>query len=594
MGDRPTLAALLVATSVVAGFCESIILALLAEIATALVNHTSDLNINLGPIHISSSVDQLLLVGVAVALLRAALQLSLSYLPARIAADSRATLQRELFAAFTNASWSVVAGESEGTFQELATSQIIQATNGVIYASTALTAAFLFFVLVASALIIETVTAVVVMVAGLALFLVFRPLNGIGKHQAQALSSAQVDYASGIHDAVSTAEEARVFGVGAVRQKQIDILAAGVRDRFFSTQFVGRLVGGGYQALLLLLLVGGVGILHATGAAGNLASIGAVILLLVRASNSAQMVQGNYHMMLQSLPYLDRLYEAQRLYRQVRLDSGSRALTATPSIAFEGVKYSYVSGRPVLEEVTFAVEPAEAVGVVGPTGAGKSTLVQLLLRLREPDAGSYRVAGQPAMDYSPSEWAKRVSYVPQESRLIHGTVADNIRFYRNLTDDVVQHAARLAHIHEEIERWPLGYRTIVSQRANAVSGGQRQRLCLARALAGSPFMLVLDEPTSALDARSEALVQQSLAALKGELTLFVIAHRMSTLHLCDRIMVLRHGRVEAFASPEDLMETNEFYKNAVVLSQSNLSDTSSLRLTSHGRSTVAEPGLHHT
>jgi ABC-type multidrug transport system fused ATPase/permease subunit len=161
-----------------------------------------------------------------------------------------------------------------------------------------------------------------------------------------------------------------------------------------------------------------------------------------------------------------------------------------------------------------------------------------------------------------------VSYVPQEPRLIHGTVAENIRFYRDLSDDVVHRAAHLAQIHEEIETWPLGYQTIISQRAQAVSGGQRQRLCLARALAGTPLMLVLDEPTSALDARSEALVQESLAALKGRLTLFVIAHRLSTLRLCDRVMVLRDGKLEAFAPPNAVVESNEFYKNAVVLSQS--------------------------
>jgi ABC-type multidrug transport system fused ATPase/permease subunit len=552
---------------VIAGFCESIILALLAEVATALVNHHSTLTIGVGPVHITASVDQLLVFGLSVSLLRVALQGVLSYLPARIAADTQAALQHRLFAAFTKASWSVVASDGEGTFQELATSQVLQATYGVLYATTALTSSFLLIVLVASALVIETVTALVVIAAGLALFVMFRPLNDIGRRHSQALSSAQIDYSAGVHDAVSTAEEVRVFGVGATQLRFINHLAARERDRFFSAQFVGRLVSGGYQSLVLLMLLAGLGILQAAGAAGHLASLGAVVLLLVRASNFGQLVQGNYHMMQQTRPYLDRLHDAETRYLDSHVARGSSLLTGLPSIEFHEVTYAYVPERPVLRRMSFAVGPAEAIGVVGPTGAGKSTLVQLLLGLREPQSGSYIVAGQPAQVWSSVEWTQRVAYVPQEPRLIHGTVAENIRFYRDLTDDAVQLAAQQAHIHEEVIAWPRGYQTVISERARAVSGGQRQRLCLARALAGTPLMLVLDEPTSALDPRSEALVQDSLVALKGRLTLFVIAHRISTLRLCDRVMVLREGNIEAFAPADEVLESNDFYKNAVILSR---------------------------
>jgi ABC-type multidrug transport system fused ATPase/permease subunit len=311
----------------------------------------------------------------------------------------------------------------------------------------------------------------------------------------------------------------------------------------------------------------GLGILEATGAAGHLASLGAVVLLLVRASNVGQLAQGNYHMMQQALPHLERIDAAIEGYSKSRVLRGTRSLSKIPSIEFHDVTYSYVPDRPVLRGVSFSVEPSEVVGVVGPTGAGKSTLVQVLLGLREPQSGSYLVADGQAQDWSAAEWAQRVSYVPQEPRLIHATVTDNIRFYRRLDADAVRRAAHQAHIDEEVLQWPLAYDTVVSNRAKAVSGGQRQRLCLARALAGRPVMLVLDEPTSALDPRSEALVQESLAALKGHMTIFVIAHRLSTLNLCDRIMVLRDGLVEAFARRDQVLQSNDFYRNAVTLSQ---------------------------
>ena len=159
------------------------------------------------------------------------------------------------------------------------------------------------------------------------------------------------------------------------------------------------------------------------------------------------------------------------------------------------------------------------------------------------------------------QWRRRVAYVPQTPQLLWGTVADNIRFYRpHLSDVQVQVAARRAHIHDEIMSWPAGYDTVVGQRAAAVSGGQRQRLCLARALADGPDVLILDEPTSALDVRSEAAVQDSLESLRGEVLLFLVAHRLTTVSICDRVMVIVDGRLQALDKPAQLLIDNDFYR----------------------------------
>jgi ATP-binding cassette subfamily B protein len=152
--------------------------------------------------------------------------------------------------------------------------------------------------------------------------------------------------------------------------------------------------------------------------------------------------------------------------------------------------------------------------------------------------------------------------VPQEPRLLHATVAENVRFDRELDQPAIERAARLAHIHDEIMSWERGYETVVGPRADAVSGGQQQRLCLARALAATPEVLVLDEPTSALDPKSESRIQESLNELKDELTLFIIAHRMSTLDICDRVMVIMGGRLVAFDTIEALRENNAYYRSA--------------------------------
>ena len=216
----------------------------------------------------------------------------------------------------------------------------------------------------------------------------------------------------------------------------------------------------------------------------------------------------------------------------------------------------------MLSDFTFDVPAGETLGIIGPSGAGKSTLAQLLLRLREPDSGEYLVNGTPARSLSWADWARLVAYVPQTPQLIYASVADNIRYFRDVPQEDVERAARWRGIHDDVLAWSDGYETVVGPRAAAVSVGQAQRICLARALALRPQILVLDEPTSALDPTSERLIQTSLTALRGSLTLFVIAHRLSTLDICDRVMVVVDGRLDAIEAFADLSERNAYYRSA--------------------------------
>jgi ATP-binding cassette subfamily B protein len=219
----------------------------------------------------------------------------------------------------------------------------------------------------------------------------------------------------------------------------------------------------------------------------------------------------------------------------------------------------------VLRDVSFETAGAQAIGIIGPSGAGKSTLVQILLQLRTPVEGRYLINGESGEQFARADWHRLVSYVPQEPRLLHASVADNIRYFRDLDDTAVERAARLARIHDDVIEWASGYDTLVGPRADAVSGGQQQRICLARALAAAPEMLVLDEPTSALDPHSETLIQESLNTLRDELTLFIIAHRMSTLDICDRVMVIVDGRLVAFDTRANLQEHNSYYRSASLI-----------------------------
>jgi ATP-binding cassette, subfamily B, bacterial len=563
-GDRRKAVVALAISSVLSALTEAGILAVVAQVAATLVDGATRVHAHIGPFHIDAKVGALLAVAIALAVIRLALQAPISFLPARIAADVQARLRKELFDAFTRASWAVQSRDREGHLQEIMTSQILQATQGALQATTLLTALCTFVILVVSALALNVEAALVVLAASVVLFGLLRPLNALGGRRASALSQVQMEYAGGIGEAIRVAEETQVFGVAPAQRSRIDSLTVAARDLFFHTQLLGRLVPNMYQSLIYLIIVAGLTGLYAAGS-GDVASLGAVVLLLVRAGAYGQQIQSSYQYVRQAQPFVERLQEVERLYVASSPVTGNRSLPRVRTLVFESVSYAYRPGRPVLSDINFEVTGGETVGVVGPSGAGKSTLVQILLQLRTPDHGRYLVNGVPAGQFAHDDWQRRVAYVPQEPRLVHASVADNIRYFRCLDDDAVERAGRVARIHDDVMGWSNGYDTIVGPRADAVSGGQQQRICLARALAAQPEVLVLDEPTSALDPRSETLIQDSLIALKGEVTLFIVAHRMSTLDICDRVMVIVDGRLEAFDTTALLQSKNSYYRSASTL-----------------------------
>jgi ABC-type multidrug transport system fused ATPase/permease subunit len=416
-------------------------------------------------------------------------------------------------------------------------------------------------VLAVSALLLNAVAALAVIVTAVVLFGLLRPLTQLVSRRARALSQAQMDMATAVGQAARLAEETQVFGVAAAQRHRMDGLIDTVRGFFYRTQILVRLAPGIYQSAIYILVIGGLAVLHGAHS-GHVASLGAVVLLLIRAGAYGQQVQASYQTYRANRPFVERVQDIERQYSASVTVSGPRPLPRIESVAFESVSFSYTVGRPVLTDVDFEVRGGETIGIVGPSGAGKSSLIQILLRLRPPERGRYLVNGLPAEEYSREDWTSRIAYVAQEPRLLHASVADNIRFYRDIDDAAVEEAAHLARIDADIRSWASGYETIVGPRADAVSGGQQQRVCIARALANRPEMLVLDEPTSALDPRSESLLQESLVALRQQVTLFIIAHRMSTLDICNRVMVIVDGRLEDFDTPAQLHRRSSYYRSA--------------------------------
>ena len=229
-------------------------------------------------------------------------------------------------------------------------------------------------------------------------------------------------------------------------------------------------------------------------------------------------------------------------------------------VLFDDVSFSYQPGTPVLQNISFHAKPGQIIALVGPTGAGKTTIVNLLTRFYDIDSGHISLDGQDIRTLKLDDLRRQVGIVLQDTFLFAGTVMDNIR-YGNLeaTDEEVKAAATLANADPFIQRLPQGYETHLSERANNLSQGQRQLLAIARAILADPSILILDEATSSVDTRTEQHIQEAMLRLMSGRTSFVIAHRLSTIRNADQILVINHGQAIERGTHKELLAQRGFY-----------------------------------
>jgi subfamily B ATP-binding cassette protein MsbA len=264
----------------------------------------------------------------------------------------------------------------------------------------------------------------------------------------------------------------------------------------------------------------------------------------------------------ESLACANRVFAIMEIETEPIDAPGARKISGrVGEIRFESVSFEYIPGRPVLQDMSFSVRRGEVIALVGPSGAGKTTLVDLIPRFYDPTAGRILVDGADIREIDLKSLRSMMGMVTQEVILFNDTVKSNIAYgARECGNDRIVEAAKAANAHEFIMEMPKGYDTMIGERGTRLSGGQRQRLSIARAILKNPEILIFDEATSALDTESEILVQEAIDRLLEGRTTFVIAHRLSTVQSASRILVIDGGLIREIGTHAELMGSNGVYR----------------------------------
>lgn len=315
-----------------------------------------------------------------------------------------------------------------------------------------------------------------------------------------------------------------------------------------------------YAVIMILIYIGGKGIVTGTMETGALTSI---IVYALQIIGSLMMVTFVFVMIMIAGASTDRITEVLNEIPEMRDPADAVTSVTDGDIVFDHVSFSYAGegGNLSLKDVNLHIKSGQTVGIIGGTGSAKSTLVQLIPRLYDVTEGSVKVSGIDVRKYNLEALRDQVSMVLQKNVLFSGTIYDNIRWgNENATDEEVQNVCKLAQADGFVREFPDGYNTQIVQGGNNVSGGQKQRLCIARALLKKPKILILDDSTSAVDTKTDALIRKAFREEIPNTTKIIIAQRVSSIEDADQIIVLENGEISGIGTSEELLKTNAIYR----------------------------------
>ena len=490
--------------------------------------------------------------------LKALAQFFAKYNTEKFSAHFEEDLRKELFGKTLKANWPYLLNQKIGYLERILLDDTAQVTgifshiNGSILILTSfITYAFIAFKISAS------ITLLTLIFGGI-LFFVFKPLFFKTRKIAQEIG---LTFKMVAHHIGENIMGAKIVKITSTEEKVIEksadyfekLRTARIKMGFYSYSLGSFLepVGIAFIGLLFMFFY--------RSPDFNIVSFGVVVYLIQKLFFYIQSTQTQIQGFNGLIPYMEIVSEYRKdAVANKEISHGPSQFSFNRMLEFKKVKFSYGKERVILSDINFSVKNGEVVGIIGPSGAGKTTIVDLMLRLFSPQSGEILLDDKNISEINLKEWRRSIGYVPQDVFLLNDTIENNIKFYDDsIAKETIIQASKMANIYETIEKLPDKFDTIVGERGVKLSGGQRQRVVLARALVRKPQILILDEATSAIDIESEKLIQEAIYKLRGKITILIIAHRLSTITNSDKIVIVDEGRVAEEGSPDILLKNKD-------------------------------------
>jgi len=510
--------------------------------------------------HIDYSLKYLFIFVCFLVIFRVFVILISNYIKIVISASYQEKTRGELFKLTAEADWRYLLKQKLGHLETFLTTNVNYASSLLqnISDSLMMMASLIIFLLVAVN-ISWPVTLITLALGGL-IFFIFKPFLYKIRSLARENEKINRQTAHLVNEDILGMKTIKAMSAGSKIIEKAKEYFRLKKELLVKTSFFSIIAGVLIQPIGLIFVFVIFAISFKTNAF-NFAALIAIIYLIQRIFVYLQQLQSTIYAMTISASYVDRMLEYKdELIKNKEIDAGADNFKFDDSLEFKNVSFSYDSSKQILNNTSFVIKKGEMVGLIGPSGSGKTTIVDMILRLFDPDKGKISLDGKDINKININGWRRNIGYVSQDIFLKNDTIANNIKFYDDsISNKEMIEAAKMANIYDFIQSRPNKFETVIGERGSLLSVGQRQRIVIARILARKPQLLILDEATSALDNESEIQIQEVIENLKNKVTVLLIAHRLSTVTNCAKLLVLRNGKIKEQGSPEELLKNKRSY-----------------------------------